>query len=233
MVAAGLLLVAYGALYSLVLVGVGAMVLLVAAFAFALEHHRTPAHEHQDGVLGVDHRKLGMWTFIGSECLLFGTLIATYMAYRGRSVVGPYPDEILDIPLTTLSTFVLLMSSLVMVLALAAVQRGDRTYSRVWLAGVALFGLIFLGFQAYEFTTFVHEGLTLQRNLFGASFFVLTGTHGAHVTVGVAWMLTLWVQALRGRLGPAQAVTVEIAGLYWHFVDVVWIVIFTLVYLIQ
>ena len=128
-----------------------------------------------------------MWTFIGSECLFFGTLIAGYLAYRGRSQVGPYPDQILDIPLTTLSTFVLLMSSLLMVLALAAVQRGDRTYARLWLAGVALFGLIFLGFQAYEFTHFVHQGLTLQTNLFGSTFFVLTGFHGAHVALGVGY----------------------------------------------
>jgi len=120
-----------------------------------------------------------------------------------------------------------------MVLALAAVQRGDMKWAKVWLLGVAVGGLIFLGFQYYEFSTFVHEGLTLQRNLFGASFFVLTGTHGAHVAVGVVWMLTLWVQAQRGKLGPGHAITVEIAGLYWHFVDVVWIVIFTVVYLIQ
>jgi heme/copper-type cytochrome/quinol oxidase subunit 3 len=183
--------------------------------------------------LGLDSRKLAFWTFIGSECLLFGSLISTYLVYKGRSVVGPYPAEILDIPVTSLSTFDLLASSLWMVLALAAVQRGDMKWAKIWLLGVAVGGLIFLGFQYYEFSTFVHEGLTLQRNLFGASFFVLTGTHGAHVAVGVLWMLTLWVQAVRGRLGPGNAMTVEIAGLYWHFVDVVWIVIFTVVYLIQ
>ena len=183
--------------------------------------------------MGLDNRKMAFWAFIGSECLLFGSLISTYLVYKGQSLVGPYPAEILDIPITSISTFDLLASSLWMVLALAAVQRGDMKWAKIWLLGVAVGGLIFLGFQAYEFTTFVHECLTLQRNLFGASFFVLTGTHGAHVAVGVVWMLTLWVQALRGRLGPANATTVEIAGLYWHFVDVVWIVIFTVVYLIQ
>jgi heme/copper-type cytochrome/quinol oxidase subunit 3 len=230
--AAGILVAAYGALYATALTLAGGALVLVAAFAFALEHHDDPAHAHQDGVLGVDHRKLGIWTFIGSECLFFGTLIATYMAYRGRSQVGPYPDEILDIPLTTLSTFVLLMSSLLMVLALAAVQRGDRTYSRRWLGGVAVFGLAFLGFQAYEFTHFVQQGLTLQTNLFGSTFFVLTGFHGAHVALGVAWLLTLLVLDYRGQLGPQDATKVEVAGLYWHFVDIVWIVIFTLVYLL-
>ena len=120
-----------------------------------------------------------------------------------------------------------------MVLALAAVQRGDLKWAKVWLFLTALLGMFFLAGQVYEFTSFVHEGLTLQRNLFGATFFVLTGTHGAHVTVGVIWLLTLWSRALRGKLGKANALTVEICGLYWHFVDVVWIVIFTVVYLIQ
>jgi heme/copper-type cytochrome/quinol oxidase subunit 3 len=180
----------------------------------------------------VDHRKVAMWAFLASECLFFGTLIATYMAYRGRSVRGPHPHEILNIPLTTLSTFDLLMSSLLMVLALAAVQRGDRRQARWWLFGTAAFGIVFLGFQAYEFTHFVHEGLTLQQNLFGSTFFVLTGFHGAHVTLGVVWLLALWILDLRGKLGIADAVKVEIAGLYWHFVDIVWIAIFTLVYLV-
>ncbi len=230
--AAGLLLASAGALTHVGLVVLGGLLTVYAAFRFALEHHRNPAHEHQVGALGLDHRKVGMWTFIGSECLFFGTLIATYLAYKGRSVVGPYPHEILDIPLTTLSTFDLLMSSLLMVLALAAVQRGDRFQARLWLAGTALFGLIFLGFQAYEFTEFVHHGLTLQQNLFGSTFFVLTGFHGAHVTLGVAWLLALLVLDLRGRLGQRDAIKVEVAGLYWHFVDIVWIVIFTLVYLV-
>src|SRR5437762_7009562 len=180
-IALGIGLVAVGALTSVALVLAGAAVMLVGAFAFALEHHANPAHAHQVGGVGIDHRKLAMWTFLGSECFFFGTLIATYMAYKGRSVVGPYPHEILNIPVTTLSTFDLLMSSLLMVLALAAAQGGDRRQSRLWLGGTAVFGLIFLGFQAYEFTAFVHEGLTLQTNLFGSTFFVLTGFHGGHV----------------------------------------------------
>ena len=230
-IALGIGLVAVGALTSVALVLAGAAVMLVGAFAFALEHHANPAHAHQVGGLGIDHRNLAMWTFLGSECFFFGTLIATYMAYKGRSVVGPYPHEILNIPVTTLSTFDLLMSSLLMVLALAAAQRGDRRQSRLWLGGTAVFGLIFLGFQAYEFTAFVHEGLTLQTNLFGSTFFVLTGFHGGHVTLGVIWLLTLLVLDLRGRLHVHDAIKVEVAGLYWHFVDIVWIVIFTLVYL--
>lgn len=183
--------------------------------------------------LGVDSRKMAFWAFIGSECLLFGSLISTYLIYKGSNADGPTPQEILNIPFTSFSTFDLLMSSLWMVLALAAVQRGDMKWAKVWLFGTALGGLIFLGGQVYEFSSFVREGLTLQTSLFGATFFVLTGCHGAHVTVGVLWLLTLWVRALQGKLGPEHAMTVEITGLYWHFVDVVWIVIFTLVYLLQ
>jgi cytochrome c oxidase subunit 1 len=231
-VALGLGVGAVGALTHVAVVLIGALAAVYGAFRFALEHHRDPAHADQRGVLGVDHRKVAMWAFLASECLFFGTLIATYMAYRGRSVRGPHPHEILNIPLTTLSTFDLLMSSLLMVLALAAVQRGDRRQARWWLFGTAAFGIVFLGFQAYEFTHFVHEGLTLQQNLFGSTFFVLTGFHGAHVTLGVVWLLALWILDLRGKLGIADAVKVEIAGLYWHFVDIVWIAIFTLVYLV-
>ena len=182
---------------------------------------------------GLASRKIGFWTFIASECLFFGTLISTYMVYAGASVQGPYPHEILDIPLTSVSTFVLLMSSLAMVLALEAVSNGKRTPSIAWLATVVVLGLVFLGFQAYEFTHFVSEGLTIQRNVFGSSFFVLTGFHGAHVSVGVVWLTTLLMLAVRGKLPPSRALDVEIAGLYWHFVDIVWIVIFTLIYLIQ
>ncbi|MFN2432141.1 MAG: heme-copper oxidase subunit III [Gemmatimonadota bacterium] len=182
---------------------------------------------------GVNSRKMVFWTFLGSECMFFGSLIATYLVYKGRSPIGPYPPEILDIPLTSVSTFDLLMSSLAMVLALAAIQRGDIPKLKLWLAVTAGLGLVFLGFQAYEFTHFVHEGLTLKRNLFGSSFFVLTGFHGTHVAVGVVWLLSLLALAFKGDLSQADSLDVEIAGLYWHFVDVVWIVIFTVVYLIE
>ena len=182
---------------------------------------------------GLDNRKLLMWLFLASECLLFGSLIGAYLLYRGQSVVGPYPEELFDIPFTSVSAFVLLMSSVTMVLALAAIQRGDQRGLRIWLLGTALLGLLFLSGQAFEFTEFNREGLSLSSNLFGTTFFVLTGFHGAHVTVGVLILLSLLVMSFRGRLTQRQSLNVELAGLYWHFVDVVWIVIFTLVYLIQ
>lgn len=120
-----------------------------------------------------------------------------------------------------------------MVLALAAVSRGDVLWSRIWLATTAFLGAVFLGFQYYEFSSFVHEGLTITTNLFGSTFYTLTGFHGGHVAVGVLLLLTLLVRSFQGKLGPEKAMNVEITGLYWHFVDVVWIVIFTVVYLIQ
>ena len=193
----------------------------------------TAVQNHHYTATGLDSWKVGFWAFMGSECLFFGTLITTYMVFKGASVTGPYPEEILNIPLTSISTFVLLMSSTAMVLALDAVRRGNKRNTLVWLAGVIVLGSIFLGFQVYEFNHFVHEGLTIQTNVFGSSFFVLTGFHGAHVTVGGIWMVTLFIRSLTDKLPPAKALQVEIAGLYWHFVDIVWIVIFTLVYLIQ
>ena len=201
---------------------------------------------------GLDNRKIAIWAFIGSECMLFTSLISTYLIYKGRSLVGPFPHEIyrdpstghvfkpiLNIPVTSASTFVLLMSSLCMVLAHNAVVNADSPQkslinnSKLWLAMTAILGATFLGFQAYEFTSFVHEGLTIRTNLFGSSFFTLTGFHGGHVTAGVIWLLALLAIDMKRGLRPSDALAVDLAALYWHFVDVVWIVIFTLVYLIQ
>ena len=199
-------------------------------------HGGDHAHDaHPPTSTGLNTWKLGFWIFLGSETLFFGTLISTYMVYKGESVRGPYPTELLDIPLTTVSTFVLLMSSLAMVIALDGFQRNNRRVGLGGLMAVIILGAGFLGFQAYEFTHFYHEGLTLQTNLFGSSFFILTGFHGAHVTLGVIWLLILWIESFRNNIPVTSesALKVEIAGLYWHFVDIVWIAIFTLVYLIE
>jgi cytochrome c oxidase subunit 3/cytochrome o ubiquinol oxidase subunit 3 len=204
---------------------------------------------------GLDNRKIAIWALIGSECMLFASLISTYMIYKGRSLKGPFPHEpwtnpqtnqafpaILDIPVTSASTFVLLMSSLAMVLAHNAVVHklepkhglGQRILgsSKLWLAATAILGMVFLGFQSYEFTAFVNEGLTIRTNLFGSSFFTLTGFHGAHVAAGVLWLWSLFAIDVKRGLGPDDALNVDLSALYWHFVDVIWIVIFTLVYLI-
>jgi heme/copper-type cytochrome/quinol oxidase subunit 3 len=237
--ALGMLVLATGALVNPAVAVFGAAVTVVGVFAIALEHLPRRAlgagalEEDKIGTTGLDHRKMAMWGFLGNECLFFGTFISVYLIYKGRSLSGPTPHEILNIPLTSFSTFVLLMSSLTMVLAVAAVQRGDLGGTRTWLLATVGLGVIFLGGQVYEFNEFLGEGLGLTTNLFGSSFYVLVGLHGTHVFIGVLWLTTLWYLVGRGRIGAGQAVLVDIAGLYWHFVDVVWIAIFTLIYLIQ
>jgi heme/copper-type cytochrome/quinol oxidase subunit 3 len=181
---------------------------------------------------GLSNAKLGMWAFLGSECLLFGALISTFLLYAGREVTGLRPQEIYDIPFTSVSSFVLLMSSLTMVLALAAMQRGDHGKLRVWLMATALLGMTFITGQVYEFTRFVQDGLTIKTNVIASSFFTLTGFHGAHVTGGIIMLLSLFGMSLDGRLPVEKSEAVELVGLYWHFVDIVWIAIFTVVYLI-
>jgi cytochrome c oxidase subunit 3/cytochrome o ubiquinol oxidase subunit 3 len=199
---------------------------LVAHEAEHVEGHHTST--------GLSNEKLGMWVFLGSECLLFGGLISTFLLYRSRPVVrGPEVAELYDIPFTSVSSFVLLMSSLTMVLALAAIQRGDHPRARTWLLTTALLGAVFVSGQVYEFTAFYNEGLGFTTNLQSSAFFVLTGFHGVHVTLGILMLLSLYVMSLRGKLPTERSETVEIVGLYWHFVDVVWILIFTVVYLIK
>ena len=213
---------------------------------------------------GLNHRKLLMWVFLGSDCLFFGALISTYLVYRGQSLEGPFPEDVFSIPTTSVSTFVLLMSSLAMVMAYAAINRGDMKTFRIWLLSTCLLGATFLAFQTFEFYDFAnHErvvkctpdsqveeclqgeeeyeeayGLTPRTNLFGTTFFTLTGFHGAHVAVGVIWLFSIMGYSMLGGrranrvLTDRQAISVDLAALYWHFVDIVWIVIFAVVYLI-
>ena len=188
-------------------------------------------HGHGTGT-GLSNNKLLMWVFLGSECLLFGGLISTYLIYRSRYADGPAPGDIFDIPFTSVSSFILLMSSLTMVLSLSALQRGDIRNNRVWLLATALLGSLFIGGQVYEFTTFLREGLGYTTSPFSSAFFTLTGFHGVHVSVGIIMLMSLYVSSLRGNLRRESAETVEIVGLYWHFVDVVWIFIFTVIYLV-
>lgn len=182
---------------------------------------------------GLNNVKLAMWAFLASDCMFFGALIATYMVSKNRSVVGPYPEDLINIPFTSISTFVLLMSSLAMVMALHGIQSGSLARFRIWTATTGVLGLVFLGGQVYEFTEFAHEGLSMSHNLFGSSFFTLTGFHGTHVAVGVIWLFSLFLASFKpGYVTQRKSLNVEVAGLYWHFVDIVWIVIFTLVYLL-
>lgn len=199
--------------------------------AIEAQEAHAPAEEHPTS-LGIDSRKLAVWTFLGSECMFFGALIATYLLFHTHLNGGPSAREIYNIPYTSVSTFVLLMSSLTMVLALAAIQKSDHRSFRIWTIATALLGMTFIGGQVYEFTEFFHKGFTIKTSPFGSSFFLLTGIHGAHVTLGILMLLTLYSLSKMGKLPTTDNLKVELVGLYWHFVDVVWIVIFTVVYLI-
>ncbi len=194
-----------------------------------------PVHDDHDAhatSTGLSNNKLAMWIFLGSECLLFGGLISTYMLYRGRHSENLGPDQVWDIPFTSASSFVLLMSSLTMVLAVTAAQRKDDRNTKLWLTVTALLGALFVAGQVYEFTTFYREGLGFTTSLFSSSFYTLTGFHGVHVSVGVIMLLGTTGMITKNRVPGDKAEVVELVGLYWHFVDIVWILIFTLVYLI-
>jgi len=182
---------------------------------------------------GIDSRKFVMWVVICSECMLFGSLIMNYVIATSTIIPSDQVDlikpvDVINVPLTSLSTFVLLMSSLAMVLSLSALQEGNLPLFRKWCFSTAFLGVVFIGFQAFEFTEFYWEGLGFTTNVFGSSFFALTGTHGAHVVVGVMLLMTVGIWSYSHELDPT---VLEVIGLYWHFVDVIWIVIFTLVYL--
>jgi heme/copper-type cytochrome/quinol oxidase subunit 3 len=189
-------------------------------------NHGAEAHE----TMGIDPRKLGMWLLIGAEVIFFISLIGAYLTFGPTN--RPMAHEVLDIPLTAATTFILITSSLMMVLALASIQRGDRQKMQFFLMATAFFGLLFLTGQFYEFTQLWHEGITPLSGLFGGTFMTLTGFHGTHVLVGVIWIFMLLVRSMAGGITQSDHLAVELIGLYWHFVDVVWIVIFTVVYLI-
>jgi heme/copper-type cytochrome/quinol oxidase subunit 3 len=186
---------------------------------------------------GISNGKLAMWTYLASDCLLFGGLISTYLLYRNRP--GEVPglsgsslraSELFNIPFTSMTSFILLMSSLTMVLAVNSAIRGDMQRTRLWLVATAIQGGLFLGGQVYEFTEFYREGLGYTSNVSASSFYTLTGFHGVHVLVGVIMLLSAVAYSLRKEQMQAEAV--EVVGLYWHFVDIVWVVIFAIVYLI-
>lgn len=260
------------------------------------------AHHEPETSTGIENKKLIMWLFLASDCMFFGTLISTHLIYRKLYPVGHYEEGVVaitstfDIELTSFSTFILLMSSFLMALAVSAMHKGQIKSFRNNVLGVILFGLIFLGGQVYEFQHFyqgkatyeytatvpgtlqtdgtlsepvekkgelkdvankndaqryfeekhpdwtivefkqtkvIAPPLSLQNSLFGSTFYVLTGTHGCHVAIGILWLLSMYFYSFSGKMNAGSAMDVEIAGLYWHFVDIVWIVIFTAVYLVE
>jgi cytochrome o ubiquinol oxidase subunit III len=258
--------------------------------------HTDPLEALKATNTGVENKKMAMWAFLASDCMFFGTLISTHLIYRKVYPGVVDPVDIFSIELTGFSSFILLMSSFLMALAVSAAHKRNVPGMRGFLMGTVLFGMVFLGGQVYEFAHFVHDkGLTLSSSVFGSTFYVLTGTHGVHVALGVLWLLMWFIASLpkqlgdfarerglpvqlgifwaappiimiiayflhhdyaaylgvaagwavlfpllvvisgpmRGRYRHENALDVEVAGLYWHFVDIVWIIIFTAVYLVE
>lgn len=181
--------------------------------------------------------KLGMWIFLAGDAVGFGTLLAAYGGMRATSADWPNPYEVLGINLTAAMTFLLICSSVTMVKALEWLGRGDRAKAKMFLLFTALGGAIFVGCQAFEWTHLIHRGLHINGNpwgasLFGTTFFLITGFHGLHVTGGVIYLLAM-IGVVSRRPDPAASYNmVEITGLYWHFVDLVWIMVFTFMYLL-
>ena len=184
----------------------------------------TATAEHDDGhhSLVVDNKKLLMWLFLGSDCMFFGTLISTHLIYRKLYPDAFDPTAIFSLELTSFSTFILLMSSFLMALAVSAMHKGELKSFRRNVVGVVFFGLIFLGCQVFEFAEFAHKDLLLDTGTFGSTFYVLTGTHGVHVAIGILWLVGMLFYSYSGNMDAHEsAVDVEVAGLYWHFVDIV------------
>jgi cytochrome c oxidase subunit III len=191
--------------------------------------------------MGVYNLKLGMWIFLLSEVMFFTGLIAAYIALRfAHPEAWTAPGEVLNVPLTAFNTFVLICSSVTMVKAFAALQNNDQRGLRLWLLATVFLGTFFLTIQVIEYIELVHDafvpsiaGYAAEGGpLYGMTFYTLTGFHGAHVALGVLALIFTTVKAFRGAYTPQQVGGVEIMGLYWHFVDLVWIVLFTIVYLI-
>jgi heme/copper-type cytochrome/quinol oxidase subunit 3 len=188
-------------------------------------------HEHYTST-GQTNNKIAIWAFLGSECLFFGSFISTFLLYHNKLNGGPSPKEIYNIPFIAVVSFVLVLSSMTAALGLLALQRGEIRAFRSWIAATALLGLVFVGGQSFEFTHLVKEGFTIRTSPFSSSFLVLTGFHGAHVTAGILMLLGLLAMSFAGRMNQEDAPKAELIVLYWGFVDIVWVIIFTVVYLL-
>ncbi len=195
-----------------------------------MEHTR----QSHIGRLGIDTGKLGIWLFLASEIMFFTGLIGAYIVLRTQNLATwPVPSTVLNIPLTALNTFILICSSMTLVLGLSSIQRGYKEGLHVGLFLTVLLGSLFLSIQAHEYHELIHyREFTISSSIFGSCFFTLTGFHGTHVFVGVVWLIVIFIRSLCGKFSPQDYAGVEFVGLYWHFVDLVWIILFTILYLI-
>ena len=189
--------------------------------------HVADEHAHPEG----SSTMLGFWIYLMSDCLIFAVLFATYGVLGGNYAAGPAPKDLFDLPLVALNTAMLLFSSITYGFAMLAMEKGRVSQTQIWLAVTGLFGAAFLAIELYEFAHLIHIGATPQRSAFLSSFFTLVGTHGLHVTFGLVWLVTLMVQVNKRGLIPANRRRLMCLSLFWHFLDVIWIGVFTFVYL--
>ena len=198
-------------------------------------HHDEPAHHHPiydyDSGPPVDRAKFAIWLFLATEVMFFTGLIGTYLVLRIGTRVWPNPETRLAVGITAANTFLLITSSWTMVKALHAIQRGDQGGLVRWLGGTVIGGALFVSVQVYEYLELIHHGSVPSVDIFWSTFYTMTGFHGLHVVVGVIWLAVIWIYAARGKFTAQNYLRVELAGLYWHFVDLVWVLLFTIVYL--
>ncbi|MDB6182293.1 cytochrome o ubiquinol oxidase subunit III [Paracoccus fistulariae] len=192
------------------------------------EFWETDPHHHEEGA----STGIGFWVYLMSDCLMFAVLFAVYGVLAGAFAAGPAPKDLFDLNLVALNTAFLLISSITFGFAMLAMFKGNKTSTLMWLGVTLLFGLAFLSVEIYEFSHLIHEGAGPQRSAFLSAFFALVGTHGLHVTFGSIWLVTLMVQIAQRGLIPANQRRMMCLSMFWHFLDVVWIGVFTFVYLI-
>jgi cytochrome c oxidase subunit III len=203
------------------------------AHAATLHHDVMNAPADRAVGAGVYNEKLGMWVFLGSEVMFFTALIGTYIILRfAHPEAWRPPGEVLAVPITAVNTFLLICSSVTMVKAFAAAQDGLLSGLRRWLIATVLIGASFVGVQVYEYAHLIEKGFVPSEGLYGSTFYAMTGFHGFHVTIGVICMIYVTWRAFQGKYTAQDHRGVEVIGLYWHFVDLVWIILFTIVYLI-
>jgi len=192
--------------------------------------HHHPVYDYDSGP-PVERGKFAIWLFLATEVMFFSGLIGAYIVLRSASNSWPDPQERLAVDITAFNTFLLITSSWTMVKAVFAAKAGDKGKLLAWLALTILIGSSFVSIQVYEYIQLIHEGAIPKVDIFWSTFYAMTGFHGTHVVVGVIWLLTVWFKALGGAYTAKNNLGVELAGLYWHFVDLVWVLLFTIVYL--
>lgn len=189
------------------------------------QFHVTEEHHVPNGTL------LGFWLYLMSDCLIFACLFAAYGVLGREYAGGPTGAQLFELPLVALNTSFLLLSSITYGFAMLQVQQNRIAGTQIWLAITALFGAAFLAVELYEFAHLIHEGAGPQRSAFLTSFFALVGTHGLHVTFGLIWLVVLMLQVSKHGLITANKRRLMCLSMFWHFLDVVWIGVFTFVYL--